>query len=198
MDELGVIVGDTSPTEFKCLLTKMAEKTEYVEINHEKCGIVLGQIDEVEIKTRKMEEIGGVDEDFDGISQKVIAKIKVIGYRDERNLLQVPHTPFLPGSKVYHASEETIVNVLGLGKATKSGAYVGLLRGHDIEVYLDINDMVQKHISVLAKTGGGKSYLVGVLLEEFMKHDVTCVVIDPHGEYPSMREAGKIPETRRN
>ncbi|MEM3444640.1 MAG: ATP-binding protein [Thermoplasmata archaeon] len=194
MEEIGMVVGNTTPTQFDCLLSTLAEKTEYVEIQHEKCGVVLAQIDNVEIRTRgeakELEEFGG--------EYKAIAKIKIVGYRDERNLLQIPHTPIMPGTPVFRAQETTIREVLGLGRETKTGAYVGLLRGHDIEVYLDINEMVQKHISVLAKTGGGKSYLVGVLLEEFMKHDVTCVVIDPHGEYISMREPGKLPETKRN
>jgi len=47
--------------------------------------------------------------------------------------------------------------------------------------------MVQKHVSILAKTGAGKSYLTGVLLEEFLKHGVTAIVIDPHGEYPPLK-----------
>src|SRR5207244_8766014 len=53
--------------------------------------------------------------------------------------------------------------------------------------------MVQKHVSILAKTGGGKSYIAGVLIEELMKHHVTCVILDPHGEYASLREKGKSP-----
>src|SRR2546430_13940653 len=51
--------------------------------------------------------------------------------------------------------------------------------------------MVQKHVSILAKTGGGKSYVAGVLIEELMKHHVTCVILDPHGEYASLKEKGK-------
>jgi DNA helicase HerA-like ATPase len=52
--------------------------------------------------------------------------------------------------------------------------------------------MVSKHVSILAKTGGGKSYMTGVLVEELLKHEgVTVMIIDPHGEYTSLRDPGQ-------
>src|SRR5439155_84558 len=115
-------------------------------------------------------------------------------YRDDRGLLQVPRTPFRAGEPVYKAETSTIQEVIGLEEDKKHGAYVGLLAGHNVPVYLDINAMVQKHVSILAKTGGGKSYVAGVLIEELMKHRVTSVILDPHGEYSSLREKGKHAE----
>ncbi|HLM70715.1 MAG TPA: ATP-binding protein, partial [Thermoplasmata archaeon] len=88
---------------------------------------------------------------------------------------------------VYRAEEPLIAEVLGLKHRPNSGAYVGLLRNHSIHVELDINALVQRHVSVLAKTGGGKSYLLGVLIEELLRHKVTCIIIDPNGEYGSLR-----------
>jgi DNA helicase HerA-like ATPase len=118
---------------------------------------------------------------------KLLATVSIVGYRDERGLLQMPQTPFKPGSLVYMAEEPLIKNVLGLRGMPETGAYIGLLKGHEIKIYLDINSLVQKHVSVLAKTGAGKSYAVGVIIEELMKKKVPLVIIDPHGEYSSMR-----------
>jgi len=101
--------------------------------------------------------------------------------------VKLPTIPFRPGAHVYRADEPLIAEVLGLKHRPNSGAYVGLLRNHGIHVELDINQLVQRHVSVLAKTGGGKSYLLGVLIEELLRHKVTCVIIDPHGEYGSLR-----------
>ena len=42
-------------------------------------------------------------------------------------------------------------------------------------------------MSVLAKTGAGKSYTVAVILEELLKNNVPIVVIDPHGEYSTLK-----------
>ena len=88
---------------------------------------------------------------------------------------------------MFLAEEPLIADVLGLKHRGNVGAYVGLLRNHSLRIELDINQLVQRHVSVLAKTGGGKSYLLGVLIEELLRHKVTCLIIDPHGEYGSLR-----------
>ena len=121
----------------------------------------------------------------------------MVGFRDDRGLLQVPRTPFRAGDHVYKATGNLIKDVIGLKENTDTGAYLGLLFGHDIRVEVDINAMVQKHVSILAKTGGGKSFLCGDLIEELMKHEVTILVFDPHGEYGAMREKGSSAKNHR-
>jgi DNA helicase HerA-like ATPase len=200
MDHVGIIYGNVGTTEFECQVNPDVEKNDYIMMNHQTCGNVLGQVDRVERRTdlslekaQKMAK-GELIE----IDEKVSAKISVIGYRDDRNLLQVPRTPFKAGEFIFKAEDNLIRNVIGLKEDPGTGAYVGLLAGHDIKVYVDINSMVQKHMSVLAKTGGGKSYVTGVIIEELMAHNVTTVILDPHGEYGSMKKAGKSVSTSRN
>jgi DNA helicase HerA-like ATPase len=193
---IGIIYGDIGTTSLRCSVLSAVEKNEYVQIHHESCGMVLGRVDEIQRKTDlsldKAKEMGeGADVD---IEEKVSAVISIIGYRDGRNLLQVPHTPFKAGEFVFKAEEKVIKKVLGLKHDHAKGAYMGMLLGHDLKIYVDINAMVQKHVSILAKTGGGKSYIAGVLIEELMKHNVTCVIIDPHGEYSKV--AGKASESK--
>jgi DNA helicase HerA-like ATPase len=119
---------------------------------------------------------------------------RVIGYRDRRGFLQTPKVPLAPETPVYAAEKFFINETLGL---QKSGAYIGLLEGYDIQVMLDIEHMIRKHIAVLAKTGAGKSYVVGVLLEEFAEKGIPVVVIDPHGEYSTLRRENKKQEELR-
>ena len=192
---VGVIYGDIGTTAFRCSVAEAVERNEFVQVQHETCGIVLGRVDEIERKTDlsldRAQLLG--DGDPIDVEERVSAQISVIGYRDDRGLLQVPRTPFRAGEPVHRAETGTIEEVIGLTEDKKHGAYVGLLAGHEVPVYLDINAMVQKHVSILAKTGGGKSYIAGVLIEELMKHHVTCVILDPHGEYASLREKGKSP-----
>jgi len=193
---VGIVYGDVGTTELKCSVNAPLEKGEYVQIPHETAGMVLGQVDNMERKTNLSEDkalLMSQGEIMD-IKEKVLAKISIIGYRDERNLLQVPRVPFKAGSPVMHAEEALIVKVIGIKNDERTGAYIGMLMGHDIHIQLDINDMVSKHVSVLAKTGGGKSYLTGVLIEELLKHDVTVMIVDPHGEYGSVRDPGENTE----
>ncbi len=193
VEEVGIIYGKVGTSSFECSVVAPLEKLEYVQMKHETCGWVLGQVDKITRKTNLSVEKArlisrGQKVDFEEV---IIASISVIGYRDERGLLQTPRTPFKAGESVYRASENLIRHVVGLRDNPEKGAYIGLLHGHRIKVYLDINTLVQKHVSVLAKTGGGKSYVTGDLIEEFLKHGVTTVVIDPHGEYSSMARPAK-------
>ncbi|MDO9537677.1 MAG: ATP-binding protein [Thermoplasmata archaeon] len=193
---VGIIYGDVGTNELKCSVTAPLQKGEYVQIPHEEVGMVLGQVDSMERKTDLSDDkalLMSQGEMMD-IKEKVLAKISILGYRDERGLLQNPNVPFKAGSPVMRASEDLIINVIGIKHNEKTGAYIGMLMGHDIKIHLDINDMVSKHVSILAKTGGGKSYITGVLVEELLKHDVTVMIIDPHGEYSSVRDPGTSSE----
>ncbi len=193
LKKVGVIYGDVGTTQFTCNVIGNLEQGDYVQVYHERFGWVLGKVDEIKRKTNLTLEkaIKLQDDDFT-VKEIVAATVVVIGYRDERGLLQFPRTPFNVGSIVYKAEEEFIKKVIGIKDIREKGAYIGrLYRYRKIPIYLDINVMVQKHVSILAKTGAGKSYLTGVLLEEFLKHNVTAVVIDPHGEYISLRTPSK-------
>ena len=130
----------------------------HVQMWHHKHGWVLGQIEKLERRSTlsidKAYQITNGDEvDFE---ERISATVAVIGYRDDNNLLQAPRAPFKAGTKVYRAVDKLIMDVLGL-KETKAGAYIGMLSGHDIKVFMDINELVQKHASILAKTGGGST-----------------------------------------
>jgi DNA helicase HerA-like ATPase len=192
-DCIGMIYGDIGPTEFKCSVLAPVEKNEFIQVNHDTCGMVLGRVDTIERKTDLSIEKAHLlaKGEHVQIEEMVSASIAIVGYRDERNLLQAPRTPFKAGEEVEKASEDLIRKVVGLREDRKTGAYIGMLRGHDVQIFLDINGLIQKHVSILAKTGGGKSYMAGVVLEEFLKHDVTTVVIDPHGEYSSLAQRAK-------
>jgi DNA helicase HerA-like ATPase len=112
--------------------------------------------------------------------------VTVLGYRDKHGIISLPSAPFAAGQRVYSAKQELIRSVLGLDIPENIGAYIGLLRSHDMKVHLNINELVQKHVSVIAKTGSGKSYIVGILVEELLKRKIPVIVLDPHGEYSGL------------
>ena len=196
MKKIGITYGDIGTSRLKCNVTAMVDEGEYVKLYHEETGWVLGRVQKVEritdLSLQKAYEISsGKNVD---IQEMVSADIIIIGYRDDMGMLRNPRTPFSAGSILYMADDDFIRETLGLDTLERTGAYIGKIMGHDIMVYLDINNLVQKHVSILAKTGSGKSYLTGVLIEELLKHDVTTVIIDPHGEYSSLKKAAKKSE----
>jgi hypothetical protein len=57
-----------------------------------------------------------------------------------------------------------------------------------------LRKILTKHVAVLAKSGAGKSYSVGVLIEEILEKNVPLVIIDPHGEYATLSQPNTAPE----
>jgi len=189
MDPIGIIYGNVGTTEFRFAVSdRSVKRNEYVEVSHPECGSILGQISDITRETDlsfdRAQKLS-IGEEVP-IGEQVAGLVTVVGYRDDRNTLLFPRTPFEAGTKVFKASEKLVRSVLGLKEDKETGAYVGILKGHDIKVYIDINGLVQKHAAILAKTGGGKSYILGVLVEELLKKGVPLVIIDPHGEYSSL------------
>ena len=186
---IGYIYGDVGSTEFNFAADgQHVKKFDYITAPHKE-GRVLAQVmDITQHSDLKFEDATSImiGKEMPDIKTKISAFANVIGYRDGKGLLQSPRSPFNAGSPVRHADEQLIKNVLGLNHSSKDGAYIGLLKGHDIPVYLNVDALVQKHICILAKTGGGKSYACGVLVEELLKQKIPMVIIDTHGEYQSL------------
>ena len=193
MEEVGRIFGDVGLGQFHLILVHPVERGDYLTVEDEMHGNVLCQLDDLKRKSDLEFERAGamVPSDEASVHQSLLGIARIVGYRDDQGVVKCPTVPFRPGARVYRAEEPLIAEVLGLKRHSNSGAYVGLLRNHNLRVELDINQLVQRHVSVLAKTGGGKSYLLGVLIEELLRHKVTCVIIDPHGEYGSLRVASE-------
>ncbi len=190
MDEVGRIYGDVGLGAFQVALTTPVERGDYLCVEDELHGRVLCQLDDLRRKSDL--DLARADELVKGavtpIHENLLGIARIIGYREKDGPVKLPTIPFRPGAHVFLAEEPLIADVLGLKHRGNTGAYVGLLRNHSLRIELDINQLVQRHVSVLAKTGGGKSYLLGVLIEELLRHKVTCVIIDPHGEYHSLAE----------
>jgi DNA helicase HerA-like ATPase len=104
-----------------------------------------------------------------------------------------PRIPPRPGDPVFLASSETLAACLSPRRAGEVGsAHVGSLltrEANEVPVVLSIKDVVSTHLAILASTGSGKSYTAGVLVEELMRpyNRAAVLIVDPHGEYDTMR-----------
>ncbi len=182
---IGEVVGTTGTRTFSFVAYKEVQRLDFVAVKDEENRWILCQV-------------MSVTSEPDGESVKNKAKVRVIGYRTERGLVQ-PKKPIRPRSLVYLADKKVIQETLGL---KREGLYIGVLDANrECEVYLDPKELVSKHVSVLAQTGSGKSYTVGVILEELLEQNLPVVVLDPHGEHVSLRfkndnpaELEKMPE----
>ncbi|MCK5282359.1 MAG: ATP-binding protein [Nanoarchaeota archaeon] len=163
---LGRIIGKTTTKKFSFKIDTRADKFQYVQVMHKEYGYVLCQI--IEIEREKNE----------------IALCIIIGFKKD-NKICLPRSPFQQNIEVLDAENNFIKDILDINQ--KDAAYIGKLETRDIKIFLDLNKLLTKHIAIIAKTGAGKSYTAGVLIEEILEKKVPLLIIDPHGEYSQMR-----------
>ncbi len=124
----------------------------------------------------------------------------ILGRQNPTGGFQAPRTPPNVGASTHIAEDdylEASINKVAYadaqGRRVSGGLHIGYVLDRDtrVKVVLDANSILTTHLAVLAATGQGKSYLVGVLLEELLKaHQRTPIlVLDPHGEYAAMTDA---------
>ncbi|MHA1339611.1 MAG: ATP-binding protein [Promethearchaeota archaeon] len=126
---------------------------------------------------------------------------QIIGYYKDNNFKFVnPRLPPFPGDEIYLAEGKDLESWINPFQENESrSAYIGNLitrTTEQVKICLDINKIVSTHMAILAATGSGKSYTVGVLLEEMMKpkNKAAVLVIDPHAEYNTLKQIEVLSE----
>jgi DNA helicase HerA-like ATPase len=115
---------------------------------------------------------------------------QIIGYFDSLfgsfiNPRSLPKT----GDPVFLAEKGELSNWLFQkppnGDSSADIGYLLTRKDENIRVILNVDKFTSTHLAILAATGSGKSYTVGVILEELMKgiNRGAVLVFDPHGEY---------------
>ena len=121
--------------------------------------------------------------------------VVMLGYYDPklRDFIN-PRVPPESGSPIYIADDQALASVFSKKQVDDVGsAHIGSLlsRSPDaVPVTLDVRSFTSTHLAIIASTGAGKSYLASVIIEEMMKpyNRASIVIVDPHGEYDTLRE----------
>ncbi len=120
-----------------------------------------------------------------GSSPKVFGTANILGYLDESGNVFYPRSAALPGQEVFVAPQEMLENFFT--KNIDSGIQIGgLITREEVKVSIDPNGF-RRHLAIIAQTGAGKSYLVGVILENLLPLGATIIVFDPNSDYVMMR-----------
>ncbi len=164
---VGKIIGTANTKEFKFLVKGKIRKFDYVQVYNENGHYCLCQVIELNRD-----------------NEKTVADCIVLGFKDKDSLIKLPREPFKPETEVLTASDDFISEIIEI---QKNGLFLGFLDGRQIPVCLDTNKLLTKHLAILAKSGSGKSYALGVLVEEIIRKEIPLLIIDPHGEYSSLR-----------
>ena len=192
--EIGQVIGATTLRGFRFVIKKGMEKyvkrDEFVTTKEAVTGNeILGIIKEITISNELLPDEFGRDLRLDDIilieGEYPVPTVKILGY-EHGNGLELPRYGIKPGSPVRLARNETLKRILKQDE--EKSALIGALSAREsVPVYLSINDLVSRHCAILAMTGAGKSYTVGVLVEELLKKNGSIVIFDPHGEYKCIK-----------
>ncbi len=129
--------------------------------------------------------------------------VGIMGYYDEAlGSFVNPWIPPSSGTPIYLAEDAWLATVLSRKQRGQVGsAIVGSLLTRPptaVPVVLDVKELVSTHLAIIASTGAGKSYLASVIIEEMMRpyNRAAVLIIDPHGEYNTLRELANDEEFR--
>ena len=180
---VGICIGETSLGEVTFISNKMPNVGEYVIIEYEGRK-VLGMIENL---VRGSEALNVDINDFNAIKtisnlirddNYIKGKIKLLG--DVNDNLRLPKVPVLPGTEINLADSEILDDIFNVQNPLKLGS---LVNQSEVDVNVEANPILSRHLAILAMTGAGKSNTVSVLIDQILKYGVPIFVFDMHGEY---------------
>jgi len=120
-----------------------------------------------------------------GGSTKVYGEAIILGYMDADGNVLIPRSAAKPGQEVYIAPTDMLERFFA--RDVVSGIPVGgLITRPEVRVSVDPNGF-RRHLAIIAQTGAGKSYLVGLIMERLIPAGATIIVFDPNSDYVLMR-----------
>jgi len=138
----------------------------------------------------------------------IVRNLGIVEFNDpnetEFNRIKRMMYPASPGKEVFLVEEEILEDFIGIN--SKRGLNVGKVKVTDIEAFIDMDRLLNKHFAILSISGGGKSYLTSVLIEELLTRENSygtpaIIMIDVHGEYsylkniPALKSKIKVVDT---
>ena len=180
---IGRCIGETSLIEVSFISKEMPQVGEYVTLEYDG-KVILGMIESMVRGSVSLnddiydpETIGKIRE-IEGDDYYIKGNISILG--DVNDNLRLPRTPAPPGTPIYPAPSEILDRIFHMENSLKLGH---LINNDDVEVGVDINKMVSRHLAILAMTGAGKSNTVSVIIDGLLEYNGCMLIFDMHSEY---------------
>lgn len=120
------------------------------------------------------------------------ATVLIIGYTSVTNSnsdIQPLRYPVQPSAPVRIPPSDVIRTLLvGDGDDEEKVNIGGLIGRDDVKVFLSAQQIVSRHMAVLAMTGGGKTVAVRRIVRDLADYEYPLVIVDPHGDYLGLYE----------
>ncbi|MBI4670418.1 MAG: ATP-binding protein [Chloroflexi bacterium] len=197
MNTVGYVVGEVRTDEFTFVTNRKIAppRLEYIVIEVEdperqKRVEVLAQVTKLSVSSRLLdtslsyEEVAHILDRISASQPIIVGTAQVLGYL-EGSTVRYPRHATMPGNPVTQAPDDLLKRFFSEDVA--SGIDIGSLINRDqVSVLLNPNGL-RRHTAVIAQTGAGKSYTVGVILEKLLQLGGTVVIFDPNSDYVKMR-----------
>lgn len=195
MNTVGYVVGEVHTDEFTFVTNRdiAPPRLEYIVLPVEEPTRkiqVLAQVTSLSVSSRLLDtslsysEVESILNRLKSSPPIVVGTAKVLGFIDADHKIKFPRHAATPGTNVTMAPDELLREFFS---RVKDGIEIGTLINRDnVTVELDPNGL-RRHVAVIAQTGAGKSYTVGVVLEKLLQLGGTVVVFDPNSDYVKLR-----------
>ncbi|HNW05436.1 MAG TPA: ATP-binding protein [archaeon] len=204
-EEKGIVIStidgpSTTKLSFVCTKNDVF-KGEYIQIDYSQ-GSLIGLVTDVIKRNRYFENSDSVkDFENNNVDIKKLfpsdewefleAVVKPLGVYSVLKGFTRTNLPVSPGQKVYLADPVVLSKFLHFDK---SGVFLGAIEHPNLDVALNVDRLLQKHLAILAQSGAGKSYLTSVIIEELLERTkeqgrIAVVLFDTHGEYSSFAQS---------
>lgn len=124
--------------------------------------------------------------------EMVTAVCQVLGYEPltgGTGKLDNLRYPPKPASQVYMPQSDDLRRIIlgDLAGADKRGLDLATMSNRaDIDVSVNGDAIVTRHLAILAMTGAGKSWTVRRIIEQLAEKNYPIVIFDPHGDYTNL------------
>lgn len=200
MNAVGYVVGEVRTDSFTFVTNAhiAPPRWEYVVVRNVQERIdeavhqvdVLAQVSSLQVSSRLLDtsmgygEVEAILRRLETLPPVVVGQAKVLGYLDGKTV-RLPRGAAMPGAEVYRAPDDLLRQFFS-GDVTSGIALGTLINRPKVDVKLNPNGL-RRHLAVIAQTGAGKSYTVGVVLEQLLELGGTVIVFDPNSDYVLMR-----------
>ena len=188
---LGFVIGESKPTFVTAITSRALSVGEYVKMGSEN-GEILGLVERSSITSAAFEDVKNFDEASESIEiaesnrrdKTFTAHIGILGFLENlsRGISIIPAVPPTPGTAVTLPDKSELENVFSPKK--EGWVNVGnLLRDKSVDVKINLEKIVSRHVGILAMTGMGKSNLVSLIAKQISELKGTVIIFDYHNDY---------------
>ena len=181
-NSIGITIGENTVNEIEFISTQTIQQGLYVCMENDD-KTILGMVTEVNIGNLLLNDEKILPNEIEKIlttvgneNEYTRAKVKILG---DIETLKLPRTAlkantYVRKAKTFELKKVFEIDGLNIGK---------IVTNNEVNVCLNTDQLISKHLAILAMTGSGKSNTTAILIDELLKIHGCIVLFDIHSEY---------------